>query len=363
MRIALLQFSPVLSDVAANIRRADEVLREAGLGEGQGPGEVDLLMLPEMAFSGYNHTPATIAPLLEPTPSTTSTSTPSTTSTPSSSSFYPITPPLNPTTQPTLSWALNTAVRLQCHLTIGYPELWSSASTASADPSSSSSTAYNSALLISPTGEVLRNYRKTFLYYTDEAWAAEGPQGFETGEVEGLGRVCMGICMDINPYRFLTPFTTYEFATHAVRTSATLILLTNAWLTSSPSPCPPSHIHSPHIEALSYWLARLEPIIRKSATSEEEQEEEEEDEGQRGREVLVAICNRAGSEEGAHYAGSSVVLGIKEGRVRMYGGLGEGEERVLVVDTEEEGVGRVLRRRGGDEDDHGDKDEDEENTR
>lgn len=43
-------------------------------------------------------------------------------------------------------------------------------------------------------GETIANYRKSFLYYTDETWALEGPDGFYDGEIEGLGNVAMGIC-------------------------------------------------------------------------------------------------------------------------------------------------------------------------
>lgn len=48
MRLATLQFSPVLGDVDASIRRADELLRrDAALLVGTG-----LLVLPELAFTG-----------------------------------------------------------------------------------------------------------------------------------------------------------------------------------------------------------------------------------------------------------------------------------------------------------------------
>lgn len=53
---------------------------------------------------------------------------------------------------------------------------------------------YNSAITVSADGETLANYRKSFLYYTDETWALEGPDGFYDGEIEGLGNVAMGIC-------------------------------------------------------------------------------------------------------------------------------------------------------------------------
>jgi predicted amidohydrolase len=56
---------------------------------------------------------------------------------------------------------------------------------------------YNSALVVSPDGETIANYRKSFLYYTDETWALEGKDGFFRGRIPGLGRVALGICMDL----------------------------------------------------------------------------------------------------------------------------------------------------------------------
>lgn len=51
IRLALLQFHPKFKDVAHNTSRADELLEEAGLTAGQ----VDLLILPEMIFTGEPH--------------------------------------------------------------------------------------------------------------------------------------------------------------------------------------------------------------------------------------------------------------------------------------------------------------------
>jgi len=41
---------------------------------------------------------------------------------------------------------------------------------------------------------VLANYRKSFLYTTDESWAEEG-RGFYAGDIPGgAGKMAMGIC-------------------------------------------------------------------------------------------------------------------------------------------------------------------------
>jgi protein N-terminal amidase len=53
---------------------------------------------------------------------------------------------------------------------------------------------FNSAVMVSPEGNVIANYRKHFLYTTDERWAEEGKEGFYAGEIGGLGKIAMGIC-------------------------------------------------------------------------------------------------------------------------------------------------------------------------
>ena len=64
------------------------------------------------------------------------------------------------------------------------------------------------------------------------------------------------------------------------------------------------------METLSYWLARMEPLIR--AESDDE--------------IIVVLANRCGTEDDAVYAGTSAVLGIQSGEVKVYGILGRGEQ-------------------------------------
>lgn len=76
--------------------------------------------------------------------------------------------------------------------------------------------------------------------------------------------------------------------------------------------------NDPDMETLTYWITRLEPLIR--AESEEE--------------IIVVFCNRTGNEDEATYAGTSAVVGIQGGEVKIYGLLGRGEKELLVVDTD-----------------------------
>ena len=71
------------------------------------------------------------------------------------------------------------------------------------------------------------------------------------------------------------------------------------------------------MNTLSYWLARLEPLIRAETQGE----------------IICVFANRTGTEDDAVYAGTSAVLGIQAGEVKVYGILGRGEKDLLVVDT------------------------------
>jgi protein N-terminal amidase len=129
------------------------------------PDSVDLLVLPEMALSGYMFsTPTSILPYLEPT-----------------------------TAGPTTKLAQSLAKRLRCHVVAGYPEALPSAPQPDSEGSGSSSglgeaggkemkalegegtgVGWNSAVIVKPDGEVAGNYRKSFRFETDKNWAREG---------------------------------------------------------------------------------------------------------------------------------------------------------------------------------------------
>jgi protein N-terminal amidase len=101
-----------------------------------------------------------------------------------------ITPYLEPTTSGTTAeWAKSAAVKYGCVVVVGYPE-----KTAVKPDDTESAKLFNSAILVNPQGETIGNYRKSFLYYTDETWAEESPGTFFSGEIEGLGSTALGIC-------------------------------------------------------------------------------------------------------------------------------------------------------------------------
>ncbi|KAJ4303033.1 hypothetical protein N0V90_001924 [Kalmusia sp. IMI 367209] len=310
MKIALLQFAPNVGTVEENIKRADDLLRQSKI-----PVDLGWLVLPEMAFSGYNfHSLEEIEPYLEPT-----------------------------TAGVTTRWAIQVAKHYNCHVTVGYPERTSDAPPVNylVQPLSSTKWMFthgiqndhppdNSAVTVSPTGDILNNYRKSFLYYTDETWASEPPSRFATTSLGNLGPVTLGICMDINPHRFLAPWEAYEFATACLApipsvpsasSPIPLICVSMAWLchlTPTELTVEPS---SPDVATVAYWVERFQPIVEKS----------KEVEGA----WYVLLANRCGVEKSVCYAGSSTVIKIEGGAVSLFETCGKSEEKCLVVDLSE----------------------------
>jgi len=78
----------------------------------------------------------------------------------------------SPSDGPTSRFCSLIARRLQCHVICGYPEALCGYSEARG----SHGLAANSAMVISPEGSVLGNYRKSNLYELDKSWAESGEE-------------------------------------------------------------------------------------------------------------------------------------------------------------------------------------------
>ena len=325
MKIACVQFNPILGQVQHNIQTVDAMLAPFQ------PGQIDLLVLPELAFTGYNF-----------------------------SSVKAIEPHLELTNRgPTTTWAITTARRLRCRVFVGYPEIWVHTQQYY---DLSTPLYFNSLVMVSPEGEVVGNYRKSFLYYTDETWASEGhlantpgsqsalQSPFFVGKLDAaygsndpsLGKIGAGICMDLNAYRFETPWTDFEFANTMLTHHVRLVVLSMAWLTHRSEEEINAEPDTPDMDTVAYWRERLLPFV----TSKPQED------------IIVVFANRCGAEGessvgGVHdesgvikkgdrvcYAGSSCLMKFQGGEVRMFSRdqrvaiLGKAEEGVLVVDTD-----------------------------
>ncbi len=125
---------------------------------------------------------------------------------------------------------------------------------------------YNSQNLIAPTGERLATYRKAHLYKADETWATPGNTGFMTVETE-LGRLGLGICMDLN---------FDDFVDFHKRETTDIICFSACWLDEG-------------IEIRYYWIYRLY-----------------------GYENSILIANSYGEEHGVRFRGESAIINAGE---------------------------------------------------
>ncbi|ODQ63434.1 carbon-nitrogen hydrolase [Nadsonia fulvescens var. elongata DSM 6958] len=363
VKIGLLQLNPKIGQLPQNIAKATNILSGAfpslilppsnsdqefkpinanGLQE-----QPDIIILPELALTGYNFSsPQQLEPYLEPTSS-------------------------GPSTQ----WAKDVSLKLGCHTVIGYPE-----------KCVKTQKHYNSAVMVDPRGNVLFNYRKTHLYYSDETSGfLENPdRDFSKSAYGPWKSLCngniklnVGICMDLNPYKFEAPFEKYEFANSCKANGANLILCPMAW-TSSKSPSliktegkefealddqrkkdiidhkqslllearsmydksgdpiatNVDLLRKPEFSTLNYWLQRMSPYVN----------EPNQPRSNISRVGFVA-GNRIGYEQGdVLYAGSSSVF-VFNGKpisaetnpsesVEYYGSLGKAEEGFMMVQIE-----------------------------
>ncbi|KAK9464323.1 carbon-nitrogen hydrolase [Lipomyces arxii] len=233
--------------------------------------KVDLLVAPELAFTGYAYrSPAAIEPYLEPT-----------------------------CAGPTTEWAKRVALSHSCHVIVGYPERADEKRT------------YNSAVVVDPAGTIIAHHRKHFLFSADEVWgASEGPSftSFKFNLRGNQFKVALGICMDINPYKFKAPFEAYEFANFALRERADLVVVPMAWTASTLVP------GKPELETtIRYWISRMGPL--------------------NGTNSVLVAASRAGIEGNTVYAGSSCVVKLDK-PLNIIGMLPKSVEYPLIVDVE-----------------------------
>ena len=121
-----------------------------------------------------------------------------------------------------------------------------------------------------------------------------------------------------SPYRMWeSPWSAWEFAHHILHVEANLVIISMAWSTTEDLSSYSREPREPDMHMLAHWVARLEPLIRKEGEGE----------------IIIVLANRTGVEGEVVYAGTSCVLGIQDGEVKLYGVLGRGERELLTVDT------------------------------
>eukprot|EP00667_Euglena_gracilis_P017230 EG_transcript_18138 len=284
LRALAVQFDAALGQREANMAKADRLLEPYSEQSG-----VDLVVLPEMAFTGYHFRDRDdIAPLAEA--------------------------PGGVTEQ----WCRRQAQRLRCTVFCGYPSRGDAPGQAESEDREAPAPLYNSMLVVGPDGAVLARYHKHFLYITDETWATPGP-AFHAVTLPSGAKVGLGICMDINPCKFEAPWEAYEWARFCLAENVQVLVLCSNWCTAHPDDDAEVKAKPPNRgETLNYWAARLKPLI--------------------GRNVHFVVADRVGQETLAPlgrggvttFCGSSCVVALRE--PALVAALGTTEEAVLVAD-------------------------------
>jgi predicted amidohydrolase len=154
MRVAAVQFRAAKGQHVVSLSRLRGLAEEAAVG-------ADLVVMPEMAATGYVFTTAEAARAVA-----------------------------EPADGPTLAAMAPVARAHKCWLVVGFPE-------------ADSDKLYNSALVIAPDGSLRFTYRKTLLFDADQPWASPGDTGYARIDTDS-GSFGVGICMDLNDDRFIS---------------------------------------------------------------------------------------------------------------------------------------------------------------
>lgn len=214
LRIALFQLNPQIGQIDKTLSRSWSLINKfkSKLDPSRYP---QLIVFPEFALTGYSfHSKDDIKPYIKSTKES-----------------------------PSFKFAQQVSRLFNCYTVIGYPE----------KSTNHPENWYNSALVTDPEGTLHFNYRKSFLYDTEYEWdCKENPKGFQQfqmtfpksatniaslpqdeQEKEDITlKASIGICMDLNPYKFEAPFNLFEFASYNLDNHTDLIICPMAWLHS-----------------------------------------------------------------------------------------------------------------------------------
>ena len=277
LKVLACQLNPKFKDIDHNLKRA-----EVSLSKYTDKNELDVVLFPEMAFTGYTFkSKEDVRPFLEES-----------------------------TKGKTFEFCSSLAKKLNSYVIVGYPELYID--------ESKNEHMYNSAYVIDREGKLVLNYRKHYLYETDEAWAEEG-SSFQTIKLKNIKGVeykaAIAICMDINPKQFKDP-TEFKLAEFCKNEEIDALFFVSAWLDSEVGKIGKESIQ----KTINYWLYRLYLLLQS-----------DEDKSRYTRKWAFFCSNRVGKEDDNTFTGSSCV--VKGNPLELVGCLDKKNEGFLLAEV------------------------------
>lgn len=249
--IGVLQMQAMHGQINESMAKASALL-DAGPQD-----HTDLLVLPELALSGYVwDSPEDVRAVAEPA------------------------------NGPTFGWASAVAQQRNSHVLVGFVEIGEGESL------------YNSAMLVSPAGEMIGIARKTALTELDAQWA-QGGSGSKSMPVMDLpfGRLGVGICKDMSAVPAGAAAGEHSMDESFRMADVDMIVVLAAWDSKDRQEV----VHNK-------WKARVGKHL--------------------GTNTLFVVADQVGLEAGVPFAGSSAVMDLA-GPTTL-GALSETEEGVLV---------------------------------
>lgn len=277
IKTLICQLDAKFKDPASNMKKL-----EVSLSKYKASDQIDVLLFPEMVFSGYHFKDAQdIEPFLEECGK-----------------------------GPIFKFCSNYAKLLNCYVICGYAER----------DTTEPKKLYNSAYVISRDGSLLLNYQKHHLYEVDHRWASEGPEFKSVVLKNSQGKdfkAVVAICMDINCYEFQDNGQ-FELANFMKKEQADALFFIAAWKDSNEL-----QTGEGIKEMLNYWIYRLSPLI-----SSDKNKKNIEDLYKR---FAFFCAGRVGKEESTVFTGCSCAL--KFNPLKFIGCLDKRSEGFLLAEV------------------------------
>ncbi|KAK8028973.1 N-terminal amidase [Apiospora marii] len=197
-------------------------------------------------------------------------------------------------------WTRTVASRYRCTVAAGYHEVM---------PDSPKT--YQSVIVVSPQGETLLSGRHPLHCVSPPT--PEDIDNCDAGHIPGIG---LAIVASVNDLTTLEAST--ELAHRISGTQPNVVMLSAAETSGYGLSSFGSEPNEPDWETVNRWMKGLVPLLQRNTQHE----------------TIFVFANCSGIENGSTiYTGTSAILGIQCGEVRVYGILSRTDRELLVVDT------------------------------